>query len=584
MTQLRGISPCQHANPRPIHGCILPDIGLDNDVDHDSSVTANPSGSVMSHEDVCTNLTLADLDLLEELGKGRYSVVKRARLKNLTDNQLPNQFAVKCIARIGLGALSLRRTHEEKRVCQQLTAFRDTPELQPSETNERARMICEALSAVPRFYKSLQDDNYLYLVMEYVRGHSLAQVLANQSLYEQHFSSIHCIIEFTRQLTRTVLGLHFGFGMAHRDLKPANLILEPIGTSETLDDRIRTWPYRIRLIDFGSVRALDHVNPARYVDSTLIFCRSSRLPPSPLQTHEKPLDPHKAPSYPPFSRSDSFSGTIPYMLPERAACMAAGSLNSAANVENPAIQVGFLKQDIWSIIAIVFETTTRRTLVHELHATLLRTLQGTQDTGTGEDWKELNQSNDQNEEQDFDNVDIGDVHTHWLGPLRTAACRRVTEQLNETERSQFGIIEPPVLYFHISSMKPPCIQAQHLVCCLNTLLSIAFMRFPVDYSSFLAKASDTTMASKIEAVTLGFLEWAEAILSSQPLLTHGVIPPQTAEEELSVSSSSRLSCPDLRLQIGDAYDDILRSVCIRMPRVASGSGRTESESSVWDDF
>jgi serine/threonine protein kinase len=68
-----------------------------------------------------------------------------------------------------------------------------------------------------------------FLVMEYVNGHSLAEVLANRGRLE--------IVEAVGYVIQVARGLEYAHseGVVHRDIKPGNLLLDKRGTVKILD-------------------------------------------------------------------------------------------------------------------------------------------------------------------------------------------------------------------------------------------------------------------------------------------------------------------------------------------------------------
>lgn len=83
-----------------------------------------------------------------------------------------------------------------------------------------------------QFYEFIEDDTYYYIVMEYVRGTTLLD-LVNHSGKIPEWKIRHIFVE----LISTVQYLHDDLKMAHRDIKLENIIFDTYGN--------------IRLIDFG---------------------------------------------------------------------------------------------------------------------------------------------------------------------------------------------------------------------------------------------------------------------------------------------------------------------------------------------
>ena len=75
-----------------------------------------------------------------------------------------------------------------------------------------------------------KSDQLYYLVMEYVEGASLRQLLVDRAISERD------ALEFVPQITEALQHAHEA-GVVHRDIKPENVLIDPRG--------------RVRLVDFG---------------------------------------------------------------------------------------------------------------------------------------------------------------------------------------------------------------------------------------------------------------------------------------------------------------------------------------------
>jgi calcium-dependent protein kinase len=89
---------------------------------------------------------------------------------------------------------------------------------------------------IVKYFETYEDENYLHIVMEYIPGDNLFQVLTeklNRKLTERQISKImSCLL-------KAVLFLHHN-GIIHRDIKPENIVfLEPNNFNA------------LKLIDFG---------------------------------------------------------------------------------------------------------------------------------------------------------------------------------------------------------------------------------------------------------------------------------------------------------------------------------------------
>ncbi|WP_445527471.1 serine/threonine-protein kinase [Streptomyces cyslabdanicus] len=147
--------------------------------------------------------------LEELLGRGGMGEVWRAR-----DQLLGRPVAVKLLLAGGVDPTAAARFHQEA----QTTARLSHPN-------------------VVAVYDFGQADGRLYLVMEMVQGHSLAERLASGRPLTPH--------EVAAIGSQTASGLATAHrqGIIHRDIKPANLLLVPDGT--------------VKVVDFGIARLAD---------------------------------------------------------------------------------------------------------------------------------------------------------------------------------------------------------------------------------------------------------------------------------------------------------------------------------------
>ena len=86
-------------------------------------------------------------------------------------------------------------------------------------------------------YADLEDDTYIYLVMEYVTKSNLFALIKKENCFSEETAFYFFI--------QTVAGIYFLHknGFIHRDLKPENLLLE-----STDDDSL------VKIADFGFAR------------------------------------------------------------------------------------------------------------------------------------------------------------------------------------------------------------------------------------------------------------------------------------------------------------------------------------------
>jgi serine/threonine protein kinase len=157
--------------------------------------------------------TLAGRYRLEEvIGRGGMSTVYRA-----TDGVLDRDVAVKVLLPV--------------------LAEQDPTYAARFEREARAAAALASSAVVTVFDTGIDEDGSQFIVMEYVAGRSLAQLLADERPLET--------AEATRIAGRVADALHAAHaaGILHRDIKPANVMLADDGT--------------VKLLDFGIARRVD---------------------------------------------------------------------------------------------------------------------------------------------------------------------------------------------------------------------------------------------------------------------------------------------------------------------------------------
>ncbi|KAL3997325.1 Protein kinase domain family protein [Acanthocheilonema viteae] len=97
---------------------------------------------------------------------------------------------------------------------------------------------------IVKLYYSFQDEQSLYLIMEYVPGGDMMQLLINKGLFDEklarfYIAELTCAIEYVHSL-----------GFIHRDIKPDNILIDQNG--------------HIKLTDFGLCTGLRWTHDKRY--------------------------------------------------------------------------------------------------------------------------------------------------------------------------------------------------------------------------------------------------------------------------------------------------------------------------------
>ncbi len=99
--------------------------------------------------------------------------------------------------------------------------------IQERDTHKRKKLLREAsvqarlsIPCIPQVYDAFEQGANVYIIMEWIKGVSLAQLLDQSELSDKHR------VWLADGVVRAVATLH-GLGYAHRDLKPANILVSP---------------------------------------------------------------------------------------------------------------------------------------------------------------------------------------------------------------------------------------------------------------------------------------------------------------------------------------------------------------------
>merc|ERR1711990_149939 len=144
-------------------------------------------------------------DVKEELGRGAFSIVKRAVNRKSGEN-----FAVKVIATIKLTKRDLDKVEREVRICQKLRH-----------------------ENIVRLHETYSDDINHYIIFDFITGGELFEDIVASEFYSEQVAS-KCV----QQILEAVNFCH-RHNIIHRDLKPENLLLASKTDSS------------IKLADFG---------------------------------------------------------------------------------------------------------------------------------------------------------------------------------------------------------------------------------------------------------------------------------------------------------------------------------------------
>jgi len=161
-------------------------------------------------------------DIAEEIGRGAFSVVKKAKHK-----KTGTQFAIKFIEKKYVDKNDLLLLGREIDIMKKVNHANVLKLQEVYETDETIALIMELVDGGELFYKIVEKGNY----------------------------SEKDAVKIVRQMIQGVEYLH-AQGIAHRDLKPENLLC-------SMDSREEYKPFRVVIADFGLSKAFDDGNPLK---------------------------------------------------------------------------------------------------------------------------------------------------------------------------------------------------------------------------------------------------------------------------------------------------------------------------------
>jgi serine/threonine-protein kinase len=118
----------------------------------------------------------------------------------------------------------------------------------------------------------VSDDGYPYIVMEYLAGRSLSQVLRAEGALDPQR-----VVRIARQVCASLDEAHDA-GLVHRDLKPANVILI----------RVHNDPDYVKVLDFGIAKTIMGESSETLTQSGMVIGTPKYL--SPEQAKAEPID------------------------------------------------------------------------------------------------------------------------------------------------------------------------------------------------------------------------------------------------------------------------------------------------------
>ena len=84
-----------------------------------------------------------------------------------------------------------------------------------------------------KYYEDFENENYIFLVMEYCTGGSLYKKLVNMKMKNKMFSELEAAL-LIEKLLRALSHCH-DKGICHRDLKPENIMIDNNGEVKIID-------------------------------------------------------------------------------------------------------------------------------------------------------------------------------------------------------------------------------------------------------------------------------------------------------------------------------------------------------------
>ncbi|KAF1947973.1 kinase-like protein [Clathrospora elynae] len=190
------------------------------DLNEDFSIDTISKTSTMLNSGMARKMTAEDFEPLMCLGKGSYGTVLLVRQR-------------------ATGRLFAQKQFKKASI---------TVHKKLIEQTKTERNILESVNRHPfivNFYYAFQDDEKLYLILEYAQGGELFHHLAAERMFSEDVAAF-----YMAEMVLALDHLHRTVGVIYRDLKPENCLLDSEG--------------HLLLTDFGlSKVSLDEDNPCR---------------------------------------------------------------------------------------------------------------------------------------------------------------------------------------------------------------------------------------------------------------------------------------------------------------------------------
>src|SRR3954467_5391940 len=152
--------------------------------------------------------------------------------------------------RLGSGGMATVYLAEDERLGRKVAVKRlhaDSPE-DAAQRFEREAKVGASLSHpnLVTVFDTVADDEGVLIVMEYVEGENLAELMSRERVPAEQAVSI------LRQVAGALDHAHQA-GVIHRDVKPANILISPDGKAKLVDLGIATASERTRITQVGTV-------------------------------------------------------------------------------------------------------------------------------------------------------------------------------------------------------------------------------------------------------------------------------------------------------------------------------------------
>src|SRR4051812_26539516 len=152
--------------------------------------------------------------------------------------------------RLGAGGMATVYLAEDERLGRKVAVKRlhsDSPE-DAAQRFEREAKVGASLSHpnLVTVFDTVADDEGVLIVMEYVEGENLAELMARERVPVEQAVSI------IRQVAGALDHAHQA-GVVHRDIKPANILISPDGKAKLVDLGIATASERTQITAVGTV-------------------------------------------------------------------------------------------------------------------------------------------------------------------------------------------------------------------------------------------------------------------------------------------------------------------------------------------